>query len=140
MSSLKTQMEQAAKEYDQWPHWMKLEAFKSRLKTAQENQAAYPSMLMKCHIELLELEIYKLESNVIVQRKVDFDGNGGITGTYWQDIHLGSLDGSDLKQALSEMGDPVGTEYRIIHDKCQTAVVTQPQPQPKGIKFGDNSA
>ncbi len=76
---------------------------------------------------------------MIIQRKVDFDGDYGVSGTYWQDVHLGSLDGSDLEQALSELGDPEGTEYRIIHDKCGSAFVTQPQPQPKGIRFGDNS-
>jgi len=137
MSSLKSQIKQL--DYEQWPRSMKLQAFQERLTAAEENQAAYPSMLMKCHIELLELEIYKLEYNMIVQRKVDFDGDGGITGTYWQDVHLGSLDGSDLEQALGELNDPEGTEYRIIHDKCGSAFVTQPPPPLKGIRFGDNS-
>ncbi len=74
---------------------------------------------------------------MIVQRKVDFHGDYGVFGTYWQDVHLS---GGPIIQALSELDDPEGTEYRIIHGKCESAFVTQPQPQPKGIRFGDNSA
>lgn len=59
---------------------------------------------------------------MIVQRKVEFDGDGGIEGTYWQDVHLSD---GPIEQALSELDDPVGTEYRIIHDKCDTATTTK---------------
>lgn len=74
---------------------------------------------------------------MIIQRRVDFDGDSGVTGIFWEDIPLSD---GPIEQVLFELDDPVGTEYRIMYNEISTATVTQPPLPNKGIKFGDSSA
>lgn len=74
---------------------------------------------------------------MIVQRRVEFNGDYGIRGIYWQDIDLPE---GDIGQMLINLDDPIWTEYRIIREKFTRATIVPPPLPNKEIKFSDNSA
>ena len=61
---------------------------------------------------------------MIVQRKVDIDGEQGYIGEYWEDIKIPVPTPDRILKWLATLPDAVGTEYRIS-DLVSTAIMSK---------------
>lgn len=69
---------------------------------------------------------------MLIQRKIEFDGDGGIFGTYWEDVELPTRLPNSILEWLPTLGGNVGTEYRIINsNRIDRAVIRQSDQPPR---------